>query len=60
MFTISNFNEYYPKNPGDKLEIYITKSGLEGIRSVQPTHKEKRCAIKYPNGTIVETRSYKR
>lgn len=47
-------------NPGDKLEARITDSGNKVLKFASGDGSMKASRTEYPNGTIHETRTYKR
>jgi len=50
------FNKLALTNPGDKFEAYVTPTLKQVIKIVKDDVKIS--AVRYPNGRIVETRSY--
>ena len=45
--------------PGDKLEAYITDTGKKVLKGQKNKGKHKIAIVKYDNGTVVKTESYK-
>ena len=54
--TLFNHGGGFLQNPGDRVEARVTDTGRKVIKA--QIGDKKLSAVQYPNGRIVETRSY--
>lgn len=59
-FDLLNLASRFLSNPGDKAEARMTKSHRKVATYVSGDGKFKASKTEYPNGTIHETRTYKK
>ncbi len=57
--TVSNNNGGFLTKPGDKAELRVTESMRTVLKASTDNGNSKYSATKYPNGTIVETKTTK-
>ena len=56
---LSLFNSSILEKPGDNLSARVTDSGKQVLKVSKNNGKSKYSATRYPNGTLVETKTTK-
>ncbi len=56
---LSKISNTFLQNPGDELSARVTKTNRQVLKASKDKGKIKYSATRYPNGTVVETKTTK-